>query len=74
MRPELRLSHHTGEHRYVAWRSGRLREAGFDSQTAERLATDPRFDLHALLGLIDRGCPPRLAARIAAPLDWDEHA
>jgi hypothetical protein len=27
------------------------------------------MDLHALLGLVDRGCPPDLAARILAPLD-----
>jgi hypothetical protein len=33
-----------------------------------RLASDDRIDLHALLELIDRGCPPELAARIMAPL------
>jgi hypothetical protein len=26
-------------------------------------------DLHALLDLVDKGCPPQLAARILAPLD-----
>jgi hypothetical protein len=26
-------------------------------------------DLHDLLNLIDRGCPPPLAARILTPLD-----
>jgi hypothetical protein len=26
-------------------------------------------DLHELLVLVDRGCPPPLAARILAPLD-----
>jgi hypothetical protein len=32
------------------------------------LAHNPEIDLHALLDLIDRGCPPELAARITAPL------
>jgi hypothetical protein len=27
------------------------------------------MDLHALLELVDRGCPPALAARILAPLE-----
>jgi len=55
----------------VLWRIARLREAGFDRRLAERLAEDRRWDLHALLELVDRGCPPRLAARILAPLDDD---
>jgi hypothetical protein len=33
------------------------------------VAVDNRYDLHALLELVDRGCPPALAARILAPLD-----
>jgi hypothetical protein len=36
---------------------------------AERLASDARCDVHAVLELLDRGCPPELAARILAPLD-----
>ncbi len=51
-----------------AWRSGRLREAGFSPPVAEALARDRDYDLHALLELIDRGCPPPLAARILAPV------
>jgi hypothetical protein len=35
---------------------------------ADAVASDPRFDLHALLQLVDRGCPPGLAVRILAPL------
>jgi hypothetical protein len=27
------------------------------------------MDLHALIELVERGCPPELAARILAPLD-----
>jgi hypothetical protein len=33
------------------------------------LARDARYDLHAVLELIDRGCHPQLAARILAPID-----
>jgi hypothetical protein len=33
------------------------------------LAHQEQVDLHELLKLIDRGCPPDLAARILAPLD-----
>jgi hypothetical protein len=51
-----------------AWRRCRLREAGFPPALAATVAADPRFDLHALLQLVDRGCPPDLAVRIVAPL------
>nr|WP_297415818.1 hypothetical protein [uncultured Nocardioides sp.] len=51
-----------------AWRRCRLLEAGFSPELAESVASDPRFDLHALLELVDRGCPPALAVRIVAPL------
>jgi hypothetical protein len=50
------------------WRRCRLLEAGFPQEVADAVASDPRFDLHALLQLVDRGCPPELAVRILAPL------
>jgi len=53
----------------VAWRAERLLAAGFERELAEILAADAPVDLHALLELVDRGCPPGLAARILAPLD-----
>ena len=53
----------------VEWRRRRLRSAGFAVDLADRVARDCAMDLHALLGLVDRGCPPHLAARILAPLD-----
>ena len=53
----------------AAWRAARLEAAGFDPALAGRLARDRGFDLHALLELIDRGCPPGLAARIVRPLE-----
>lgn len=52
----------------VLWRRCRLLEAGFPEPLAIRLAHG-RVDLHALLQLVDRGCPPELAARILAPLE-----
>jgi hypothetical protein len=51
------------------WRRDRLVDAGFPRGFAARLARDARYDLHALIELVERGCPPSLAARILAPLD-----
>jgi hypothetical protein len=51
------------------WRHGQLRRAGVPPAIASALADDPRIDLHAVIQLLERGCPPRLAARIVAPLD-----
>jgi hypothetical protein len=53
------------------WRVNRLREAGFEDGLASALADHRGFDLHGLLNLVDRGCPPALAARILAPLDFE---
>jgi hypothetical protein len=52
----------------LPWRRSRLRRAGFDARVAAEIAADPRYDLHAILDLTERGCPPHLAARILAPL------
>ena len=54
----------------VEWRRRRLLDAEFTSPLATVLAADVRVDLHALFQLVERGCPPALAARILAP---DEH-
>ncbi len=51
------------------WRRRRLAAAGFEPRLAAELADEPAVDLHELLVLLDRGCPPELAARILAPLD-----
>jgi hypothetical protein len=53
---------------WVRWRVQCLRGAGFTADLAERLARADGIDLHQLLELVDRGCPPELAARILAPL------
>jgi hypothetical protein len=50
----------------VLWRRCRLLEAGFPDPLATRLA-NAAVDVHALLQLVDRGCPPLLAVRILAP-------
>jgi hypothetical protein len=56
----------------LVWRSDVLRQAGCEPPLAWDLAADGDIDLHDLLNLIDRGCPPHLAARILAPLDRPE--
>lgn len=53
----------------VAWRARRLRRAGFPAALAERVATGGELDLHALIDLAERGCPPALAVRILTPLE-----
>jgi hypothetical protein len=53
----------------VGWRRSQLADSGFAPRLAVRLARDDRYDLHALLELVERGCPPELATRILAPLD-----
>jgi hypothetical protein len=61
-------------HDLVRWRREQLVHSGFPLPLAARLAHDPRYDLHALIELVERACPPELAARIVAPLDMDELA
>jgi len=53
----------------AGWRREQLVRSGFAPPLASLLATDGRYDLHALLELVDRGCAPDLAVRILAPLD-----
>lgn len=66
-----RATRPAGERRadVVAWRRRRLERAGFGPGVADSFAADGRVDLHSLLDLVDRGCPPHLAARIVAPID-----
>lgn len=71
--PKLRRNRESpSQDRVVAWRCEYLVRAGFDEALAVTLAADLRWDLHALLGLVERGCPPALAARILAPVDEPE--
>jgi hypothetical protein len=55
----------------VAWRRARLRKAGFGTALTEQLSRERGVDLHALIGLVERGCPPPLAARILTPLEHE---
>ncbi len=52
----------------TVWRRRRLIEAGFPEVLATGLAAAPGVEVHALLQLVDRGCPPELAARILSPI------
>ena len=58
-----------GDKAVATWRRDQLVGAGFTLPESRRVACDPRYDLHALLELVERGCPPHLAVRILAPLD-----
>lgn len=61
------------ERRNVAeWRRRQLLDTGFTAALATTIADEPRYDLHALIELVERGCPPELAARILAPLEEPE--
>jgi hypothetical protein len=60
------------EEQVLEWRRRRLLDAGFGPDLAGTLAAERRMDLHALLELVERGCPPVLAARILAPADGEE--
>ena len=66
--PGMRTVRELQELQVVSWRRRRLLEAGFGVRLAEQLAGEFRVDLHAVLELVERGCPPVLAARILAPL------
>jgi hypothetical protein len=51
------------------WRQVQLLRVGFAAPLAASIARERAFDLHALIELVERGCPPELAARILAPID-----
>jgi uncharacterized Fe-S cluster-containing radical SAM superfamily enzyme len=58
----------------IEWRLRRLEAAGFDPFQARRLAGDFAYDLHAVIELVEQGCPPGLAVRIVAPLEGGDQA
>ena len=58
----------------VSWRREQLVHTGFPLPLAARVANDSRYDLHALIELVERGCDPHLAVRILAPLDVESAA
>ena len=68
---QTRTASERRSHEVVRWRRERLVESAFPLPLAARLAKDTRYDLHTLIELVERGCPPHLAARIVAPLDTE---
>lgn len=58
-----------GSGEVARWRLKQLIDSGFPPALATTVAMDVRYDLHALIELVERGCPCRLAVRILAPLD-----
>jgi hypothetical protein len=65
---ETRDAVSAGDSAVVIWRRAQLLDAGFGGQLSEKLARECGVDLHALVDLVERGCPPRLAGRILSPL------
>ena len=61
-------------HDVAGWRRDQLVHSGFSLPAADRLAHDRRYDLHALIELVERGCPPHLAVRILEPAEEDRLA
>jgi hypothetical protein len=55
----------------VRWRCEQLTRTGFPLPLAAKVAADTRYDLHALIELVERGCRPDLAVRILAPVAGD---
>jgi hypothetical protein len=53
----------------VRWRREQLVDSGFAPALAATVSENNHYDLHALIELVERGCPPQLAVRILAPLD-----
>jgi hypothetical protein len=72
MRTKVHQERETPE--VVSWRRDQLVHAGFALPVAAHLARDPRYELHALIELVERGCSPELAVRILAPLEEGEAA
>jgi hypothetical protein len=58
----------------VRWRREQLVGSGFAPALAARVAENTEYDLHALIELVERGCPPELAVRILAPVEEESAA
>jgi hypothetical protein len=65
---QAKTTQHAGQD-VLRWRREQLVRTGFSRPLATRLADDARYDLHALIGLVEQGCRPDLAVRILAPLE-----
>jgi hypothetical protein len=56
------------------WRREQLVLSGFPLLLATQIAADHHYDLHRLIELVERDCPPELAVRILSPLEPREAA
>ena len=54
---------------FVTWRREQLAYYGFPLRLASQVARNQHFDLHALIELAERGCPPEIAVHILTPLE-----
>jgi hypothetical protein len=54
----------TEAERVERWRADELIRAGFDPDSALKLAADPTVDIHRAAQMLQRGCPPELAVQI----------
>jgi hypothetical protein len=54
----------TETERVERWRMEELLRVGFDLESATLLASELEIDLHGATDMVERGCPPELAARI----------
>jgi hypothetical protein len=54
----------TEREKVVSWRLHVLLEAGYTPAPAVRVAENMDVDLHRAVAIVERGCPPGLAAEI----------
>lgn len=73
-RRQSELTRESSESTSLAWRERALLRAGTEPPLARSLAADPDADLHAFIGLLERGCPAGLALRILAPLEGEDRS
>jgi hypothetical protein len=60
----LKVGTETESERIERWRREALERAGYAPDSAAELALRADIDLHAAIGLVQRGCPPDVATQI----------
>jgi hypothetical protein len=60
----LKVGTETESERIERWRREALERAGYSPDSAAELALRADVDLHAAIGLVERGCPPDIATQI----------
>jgi hypothetical protein len=68
------MRHDRGPNQVVIWRREQLVRSGLPLSMAARAAKNADYDLHALIELLGRHCPPELAIRILAPIESESAA